>query len=273
MSGYNTGMNDTVLPFELHTHTLASGHGTGDTIADLAKAAAARGMKALGISDHGPATPGAARESYFRGLKNAPAYRAGIRIFYGVEANILDEEGRLDLPQEVLTGLDFCIAGIHPQSYRSSAYGRKSFWDRHQVRKDQDAAQAIQTNTRAYIKAMEHPCVKFIAHPEDQNYPVDVKALVEAAVHNQVYLEINEASLAPEGYRGDTRATMREILLRCKEYRHPILCSSDSHGAEGVGRTPLCLELIRECGFPRDLILNDSPIPKVGWMPGTEDES
>ena len=50
---------------DLHTHTIASGHATTDTIALLAKAAFLRGMKCLGISDHGPASMGSAGLSYF----------------------------------------------------------------------------------------------------------------------------------------------------------------------------------------------------------------
>ena len=54
-----------MLTFDIHTHTIASGHGTRDTISDMAKEAAARGLSTLGISDHSPATPGAASLSYF----------------------------------------------------------------------------------------------------------------------------------------------------------------------------------------------------------------
>ena len=58
--------------FDLHTHTISSGHGSTDTLTDLAKTAAQRGLKSLGISDHGPATAGSADESYFRNLALAP---------------------------------------------------------------------------------------------------------------------------------------------------------------------------------------------------------
>ena len=68
---------------DLHTHSVASGHGTTQTIAELAKTACARGIHVLGISDHGPATPGSCRESYFRSLKTAPHKRCGITILYG----------------------------------------------------------------------------------------------------------------------------------------------------------------------------------------------
>lgn len=245
-----------MLPIDLHTHTVASGHGTMDTIADLAKSAYAKGMTVLGISDHGPATPGSCRESYFRSLKNAPGTRAGIRVLYGVEANILDISGQLDLPDSILAGLDFCIASIHPQTFRSPAYHRISFWDRHQIAEDTEAA--VRYNTDAYIRAMENPYVKIIGHPDDQHYPVDCERLAEAAIKHHVILEVNEASLAPGGYRGEAKPTMAKLLALCLERSHPILLSSDSHGAAGAGKAPCAEALAKEAGFPRELILNYS---------------
>lgn len=38
---------------DIHTHSIASGHGTTCTISDMAKAASRKGLKLLGITDHG----------------------------------------------------------------------------------------------------------------------------------------------------------------------------------------------------------------------------
>ena len=263
-----------VLPFELHTHTVASGHGTKDTVADLAKAACKKGMFALGISEHGPATPLSCSESYFRGLKTAPKKRAGIRVYYGAEANILDETGRLDLSGDTLCGLDFVIASIHPNSYFCPAYEPVPLYEKvavyetgrlpkaHPVMKD--AQEAVRCNTEAYIGAMQNPFVRVIGHPDDVRYPVDVKALVAAAVRYGVALEVNEASLEPGGHRGDTRSTMRAILLECQRFGHPVLLSSDSHGASLVGEAPLAWAFLSEMGFPKELVLNLMP-PEAFW--------
>ena len=44
--------------FDIHTHTIASGHASTATITDMAKAAVSRNLRLLGLSDHGPATLG-----------------------------------------------------------------------------------------------------------------------------------------------------------------------------------------------------------------------
>ena len=65
---------------DVHTHSIASGHYTSDTVTDMARFAASRGIKLLGISEHGPALPHACTLSYFRGLSHAPSVRMGMRV-------------------------------------------------------------------------------------------------------------------------------------------------------------------------------------------------
>ncbi len=101
------------FPSDIHTHTIASGHHTQDTVTDMVRHAALKGMKLLGISEHGPALPHACTLSYFRGLFHAPAFRMGIRILYGAEVNIMDPSGRLDLPEDIMEHLDYCLAAMH----------------------------------------------------------------------------------------------------------------------------------------------------------------
>ncbi len=226
-----------MFEFDPHTHSIASGHVSKSTIADIAKEAASRGFSMVGITDHGPATVCASRASYFRNLAHAPRRRCGIEVFYGVELNILDYEGSVDLDDETLAGLDYAIVSMHKPMYKSGT---------------------IEENTFAYVNAMKHPKVKIIGHCDDTRFPVDYEALTVAAKHYGVALEINNSSLSPNGYRGDVRQNNRDILKYCKKYNHPIVLGSDSHGAKGVGDFQYALEIVRECGFPENLILNTS---------------
>ena len=82
---------------DLHTHSLSSGHGSMDTITDMAKAASKKGIQILGVSEHGPATVGSAKPSYFRSLRLAGRNRCGSTILYGAELNIIDTYGDVDL--------------------------------------------------------------------------------------------------------------------------------------------------------------------------------
>lgn len=224
-----------VCYFDLHTHTIASGHGSNATITQMAKTAKEKGLKILGISDHGPATLGGAKEAYFRSLSIAPRKRFGIDLLYGAEVSILDNCGSLDLPNDILANLDYVIASLH---------------------RPVKAPGTVAENTCCYIEAMKNPYVKIIGHCDDTHYPVDYPALVRAAMEYQVYLEINNASLSPNGYRGDTRFNNLMLLNLCKYYNYPVLLSSDSHGAEHVGDFSFVGEIIKQAGFPEALILN-----------------
>lgn len=222
---------------DIHTHTIASGHGSGATITDMAKAAQARNLKMLGISDHGPATLGGGRISYFRNLKYAQRERFGIRMLYGAEANIINRNGNLDLPDDVLKGLDYVIASMHRPVMKPGSAGE---------------------NTQAYINAMKNPYVRVIGHCDDTKFPIDPFQLFAAAMKHHVLLEINNSSLSPEGYRGDTRFTDLVILNLSVHFNYPVLFSSDSHGKSHVGDFTYAADAARLAKVPRNLLLNYS---------------
>ena len=226
---------------DIHTHSIASGHGTTCTISDMAKEASRKGLKLLGISDHGPGTLASGTSSYFRSLPSCPKRRFGIDILYGIELNILDTDGHIDLSDDLLNRLDYAIISMHRQNYRSGSAAK---------------------NTQAYINAMKHPVVKVLGHCDDPDFPVDYNALAYAALQENVIFEMNEASLSPNGYRGDTRYNAAEILYFCQKYKIPIILSSDSHGKEHVGDFTYSAEFVHQAMFPDSLILNNQ-IPRL----------
>lgn len=223
--------------FDIHTHTIASGHGSAATITDMVKAASAKNLKMLGISDHGPATLGGGRTSYFRSLAHSQKKRLGIEMLYGAEVNILDNNGKLDLDDSILKNLDYAIASIHTPVKKPGT---------------------SEENTAAYIAAMKNPNVRIIGHCDDIKYPVDYLAIVRAAMKYDVLLEINNSSLSPDGYRGDTRFNDLLILNLCRHYHYPVIFASDSHGTKHVGEFEYALKLAKLAGMPEALIMNYS---------------
>lgn len=225
------------IELDVHTHTIASGHASTATITDMVKAAANKDLKLLGISDHGPATAGGGRASYFRNLAYAPKKRLHIDMVYGAETSILDDSGTLDIEDDILAHLDYTIASMH-----------------HPLRK----SGTVQENTDAYIHAMQNPNVRIIGHCDDTRFPVDYPRLVRAAMKYHVLLEINNSSLRPDGYRGDTRFNTLMILNLCRHYHYPVLLSSDSHGVAHVGDMAFAEELVTKAALPDSLVMNYS---------------
>ena len=145
---------------DIHTHSIASGHGTTCTISDMAKAASQK-LKLLGITDHGPATLAAGTSSYFRSLIYSPRKRFDVELLYGIELNILDTDGKTDLPQELLDKLDYAIASMHYQNFRPKTR---------------------EENTAAFLNVMKNPVIKILGHIDNPQYDIDYDAVVKLPV-------------------------------------------------------------------------------------------
>ena len=223
---------------DIHTHSLASGHGSRDTVTDMARAAADASLEILGISDHGPATPRSASSSYFRNLHLADRRLFGVTLMYGVELNILNENGDVDLDDELIGSLDYALVSMHPDTFRSGSTA---------------------SNTQAFINAMRHPGVRFLGHPDDGRFPVDYERLLSAAKEHHVFPELNNSSLMPQAFRKDGLRNSVTILTICKSLQLPILLSSDSHGTSHLGDMRYIFPLLEQCNFPQELIINSDP--------------
>lgn len=223
---------------DLHTHSVSSGHGSTDTIHDMAKTAAKRGLQILGISEHGPATSGSVKSTYFRNLKLADRKCFDIQLLYGAEVNIITSAGALDLEDDILSGLDYALVSIHPPAL--TPYEHRDL-------------------THAYVNAMDHPNVRFLGHIDDARFPVNFEQLLAISREKSVYPEINNGSLMPNAYRKDGHENCRKILKICKNIELPVLLSSDSHGVKNIGNVKYILPLLKECSFPEHLIINNNP--------------
>lgn len=223
------------IELDIHSHTLASGHAYG-TIREMAQAAAEKGLKLLGISEHGPGVPGTCHTFYFDNLYRVPRELYGVRMLMGSEVNILDD-GSLFMEEKTLAKLDYVIAGIHLVCYEVGD---------------------IEKNTAATLKAIAHPRVNIISHPDDSNIPVDYKRLARAAAEHQTLLEVNASSLRRPSRRPGCWENDREMLRWCKHYGAAVILDSDAHDPCEVGDLDAALELLEDVDFPEELIMNTS---------------
>lgn len=221
---------------DTHTHTLASGHAYA-TVRENAQAAAGKGLELLAITEHAPRMPGSCQVIYFQNLKVIDRHAYDVELLMGVELNILDELGHVDLGQKLLERLDLVIASLHTPCIRP---GSREF------------------NTQACINAMKNPQVDILGHPDDARYPLDYPALVQCAKEYGVLLEMNNSSLRPGGSRRGCRELDQELLRLCMKYQAPVVIGSDAHVDTDVGRHDLVLELMEEIGFPEELVVNRS---------------
>lgn len=219
---------------DLHTHTIASGHHTTDTVRHIALSASEKGFEAVGITDHAPKMLSGAKQDYFNSVKMlSPSSMYGVKILYGAELNISNASGEIDLPEFILTKLDYTIASLHKEVFKPSTESE---------------------NTKAILNAMQNKFVNIIGHPENPDYTVNFSQICECAKETGTIIELNSASLG--GYRGDRTEIATSLVRECKKFGTYISLGSDSHGREKVGDFSKSLEILRKLDFPEDLVVN-----------------
>lgn len=219
---------------DVHMHSILSGHAFG-TVRELAQEAAGRGMKLIGVTEHGPGIPGTCDPIYFRNIIDAPRALYGVEMLYGSEVNVLNS-GEVDLDRRHLNCLDYAVAGIHGLCYEDVG---------------------IVKNTDNVISCMRDPKVKLISHPDADTYPMDYPALVQGAKEFGVALEVNNSSLRKPKLRPGCVENYKKMLPLCMEYGVNIVVNSDAHDPSQVGDFTLARALLEQLEFAEDLILNN----------------
>lgn len=222
---------------DLHTHTIVSGHAYS-SLQEMVKAASEKGLKILGITEHGPSIPGTCPLLYFKNMHVVPREMYGIKLLLGCEVNILDSKGSLDLNEEYLNRLDIGIAGIHVVCWKG---GSK------------------EENTEGVIKVMHNPKIHVICHPGDGSAELDFEQLVLASKETGTLLEINNHSMSPKRTMTNAKRNNLEILRLCKRYEVPLLLSSDAHISFQIADYERIWPLLEETEFPDELIMNYYP--------------
>lgn len=220
---------------DTHTHTLASGHAYS-TIHDYIDVAKKKGLEMVAFTDHGPAMPGGPNIFHIGNQRVIPSEIDGIEVLRGVEANIIDFEGNIDIPDTYLNRLDIVLASLHDVCIQP---GTK------------------EENTRAFIKAMDNKYIDIVAHPGNPRFPIDIEEFVLAAKRNNKIIEINNSTFTNPG-RSGSRDNCIRIATKAKEHGVYVVAGSDAHISFDVGNFDKSIEVFRLIEMPEDLIMNTS---------------
>lgn len=219
---------------DLHTHTISSGHAYS-TVKEILEEAHAKKLSIVAITDHGPAMPGGPHLYHFGNIGAIPIKWKDVEVLRGVEANIIDYEGNIDIPRDYLKYLDIILAGFHVLCYPGGT---------------------VEENTQALINSMKNNMVDIIVHPGNPEYQIDPERLVRASKEYGVALEINNSSLTTA--RKGSYEHCEYIAKLVAKHGTLISIGSDSHWAETVGYFPKALEMISRAGIREEQILNTS---------------
>ena len=232
------------LKMDIHTHSVASGHAYS-TVDENMRWAAEKGLELVALTDHAPGMKDTTGHAYFANLHVLPEKLHGVRLLKGIELNIMDFNGRVDMDERVLSRMDLAIASLHLPCIAPGS------------RKE---------NTAALVKVMENPYVHIIGHPGDPRYDVDYQEVFRQAKATGTLLEINNASLIPGGFRDGSQENVRNILRMSMEEGVPVVVGSDAHFYTGIGDFSHAQALLEELDFPAELVLNTDPEKFLGYL-------
>ncbi|HHY42933.1 MAG TPA: PHP domain-containing protein [Thermoanaerobacterales bacterium] len=237
---------------DYHTHTRYS-HGTG-TIEQNVKAAIEKGLRAVGISEHGPGNIGLRikLKDFYKmrdEIERLKSKYKNIKILLGCEANVISLDGDLDIPNEVLSILDYTMVGLHPLIWpRSFKDGLSLLFENvlaRAVGSNWLLEKVMRQNTLALIRAISKNKIKIITHP-GLHLPIDTAKLAQAAAKYGTALEIN----AGHGYM------TKEYIAIAKACGAKFAIGSDAHHPKNVGNFKRALEIVKEVGLSEDDIIN-----------------
>jgi putative hydrolase len=221
------------IEVDSHSHTIASGHAYS-TLRENIAAAVAAGITLLASTEHGPAMPGAPHVWYFINMRVIPRSIDGVTILRGIEANIVNDLGHLDINDDLHSHLDLVLGSLHEPVFTPSS---------------------VDTHTKAIIAAMASGRIDILAHGGNPAFPIDIEAVAAAAAAYNVLIEINNSSFTTSrpGSSGNCAALAKAVA------RHGgcLTFGSDAHIACNIGKFSQCLDLVRSVGFPEERILSN----------------
>jgi DNA polymerase (family 10) len=223
---------------DLHSHTNNSDG--KNTIEEMAADALARGYAYLNVTDHSKS------QGIITGI-DAAAYpdqvarvraaakliekkHPGFRLLCGVEVNVLPD-GSLDLPDEILAGMDVVVASVH-SNFRQP--------------RDEMTARICRAALSPHVDIIGHPTGKKVEARDP--YDVDLEQVMQAALKGHTALEINASP---------SRLDLNDVFARrARELGLKIAIGSDAHRPAELNQMEFGIHVAQRAWLKPDDIIN-----------------
>jgi putative hydrolase len=220
---------------DTHTHTYASGHAYS-TITENAQAAKANGLEILCTTDHAESMPGAPHFWFFSNQRVIPRFLSGVAIIRGIEANILNTQGEIDVNPTSYKALDWIIGSFHEPVFKPANK---------------------EEHTEALINVIKSGNIDALGHLGNPNFDFDFEAVAKCAAEHHVAIEINNSTLKGHSRVGSVDRCY-EIARTVKSAGGYITTGSDSHFYDTIGEFQLTSQLLTDVEIPVEKIITAS---------------
>lgn len=236
---------------DYHTHTPYS-HGK-NTVLENSMRAKELDLKEIGITDHGFSHFSFALKR--KKVKNLVSdcrtaeRETGIKVYVGIESNILGISGKTDLEEKDYDDFELFIAGKHVlvkyedlKAWKDYFFGN-FFCDKFRAK---PSSALVKYDTQAYINAIKNNPIDIISHLNYMCYS-DALEVAKCAEDYGTYIELNSKK---------THLTDTELSDIVAKTKVRFLIDSDAHSVSRIGDTALVDELIKRVHVPEDRIDN-----------------
>lgn len=222
------------MKFEVdtHTHTYASGHAYS-TLIENAKSASENGLKIFCTTDHAETMPGSPHYWFFANQQILPRFLSNVGVIRGIESNILNVEGEVDINPVLDAKLDWVIASFHEPVFRP-----------------QDKA----THTKTLMNVIKSGRADALGHLGNPNFDFDFHKVLECAKEHHVAVEINNSSLKGHSRVGSVERCLA-IAEVAKEVGTYITTGSDAHFCVDIGRLEKASEMLDKIEIPTSQVI------------------
>ena len=222
---------------DLHIHTNITPDAYS-TINEHITFAAKKGLELLAITNHSPnCFKLIKQEDSFANMVVFPKEIEGITIIRGVEVDVLNQEGDLDITKKMDKVIEFVIASCH------SGF--------------QPMDEEMFKNT--YENIIKNPRVDVIGHLCRTNYFSNLDYIIPLAKEYNKIIEINLCSFKGGNFPPRTShwaENSKALINKCLEYKAKICVNSDAHICYDVGAVDEVASYLEKINFPEELIMN-----------------
>jgi DNA polymerase (family 10) len=226
---------------DLHMHTTATDGRA--SIEEMIEAAKKRGYEYIAITDHSKRVTMARGldsrrlREHWKSIDQAAASVKGITVLKGVEVDIL-ENGKLDLPDDVLKEADWVVASLH--------YGQNQ-------PREKITERILNAVRCPYVSAIGHPTGRLIG--KRKGYAVDMDAVMKAAAEKGCMLELNGQP---------SRLDLDDVaLIAARERGIPIVINTDAHAVEELGVMEFGVYQARRAGLEPKHVANTRTLTEL----------
>ena len=246
---------------DYHTHTKYSRNNHGkSTIEENVKIAVQKGLKEIGITEHG-------FNHVFFGVrrKNIKKMRAEIKrlnkiypikIYLGIEANLISSDGDIDLAEDEQKWFDYVVMGYHtfgkPKSFKE--YFKFFRVNAKAYKKNKYTQKIIDANTNAYIKALKKNRINIISHLGSK-MKVDVVKIAKECLKTGTFIELNARRIS---FTGEETQKMIELGTN-------FILDSDAHICTNVGECNKGINWVIKQDIPLRQVANIDKLPSFSW--------